>query len=68
MCNNKKKTDMNKKRYAAPQMKIMQMETQGFIASSGQSLGRGQVIINEDDEYDKEENPIVDSNGSVFGD
>ena len=68
MCNNKKRTDMNKKRYAAPQMKIMQMETQGFIASSGRSLGRGQVITNDDGEYDETENPFVDSNGSVFGD
>ena len=59
---------MNKKRYAAPQMKIMQMEPQEFIASSGRSLGRGQVITNDDGEYDETENPIVDSNGSVFGD
>ena len=61
---------MNKKRYAAPQ-KIMQMETQGFIASSGQSLGRGQVITNDDGEYDNSDNsdnPFVYSNGSVFGD
>ena len=50
-------------------MEIMKIETQGFIAdSNSQSLSRGNVITNDDDDYDTSENPFVDSNGSVFGD
>ena len=69
MYNEEKNKDMNKKRYMAPQMEIMKIETQGFIAdSNSQSLSRGNVITNDDDDYDTSENPFVDSNGSVFGD
>ena len=60
---------MNKKRYMAPQMEIMKIETQGFIASSGfQSLSRGKYSAGGDDDESASENPYVDSNGSIFGD
>ena len=52
----------------APQMEIMMVETQGFIASSFGSLSRGKVSGSGDDDYDTSENPYVDSNGSIFGD
>jgi hypothetical protein len=68
MRNNKKKTDMDKKRYMAPQMKIKKVVTQGFLTISNPNITRGQVITDDDGEYDESENPSFDSNGSVFGD
>jgi hypothetical protein len=62
--NDEKNKDMNKKRYMAPQMEIMMVETQGFIASS-KSLSRGKY--NDSEEYESEM-PTVNSNGTIFGD
>ena len=67
MYNEEKKTNMNKKRYMAPQMEIMMVETQGFIATSFGSLSRGKVSGSGDDDYDESEIPTA-TNGCIFGD
>ena len=67
MYNEEKNKDMNKKRYMAPQMEIMMVETQGFIASSFGSLSRGKVSGSGDDDYDESEIPTA-TNGCIFGD
>ncbi len=63
MYNDKRNKEMNKKRYTAPQMKTMKIETQGFIASSNPSLGRG-----KSGESGANEMPDIDEYGISYGD
>ena len=59
---------MSKKRYMAPQMEIMIVETQGFIASSYESIRFGKVSGSGDDDYDESEIPTANETGNIFGD
>ena len=58
---------MNKKRYMAPQMEIMKVETQGFIASSSLEAGKYDSS-GEGGESGTPDLPDVDTSGSIFGD
>ena len=63
MYNEEKNKDMNKKRYMAPQMETLKVETQGFIASSSLEAGK----YDSSGEGGTSDLPDVDSSGNIFG-
>lgn len=53
MYNDEINMDMNKKKYTAPLMETIKMESQGLLASSSQHIGKGAVgQTNNDPEAD----------------